>query len=499
MAAHYRASSHRFARGRTPALVALILCVGCQQKPAAVAPPRASDPVPAPQEKSLIAVPVEADSAALREAVEQAVPRILWTINRREPRCVAPQKVKIFGGELKVTPPIGCTIVGTVTRGAVSLRGEGRDIIADLPIHASISARDVGGVLKGETATGSAMVKARITIDLARDWTPKGTVQLHYDWTTPPGIDFLGQRIRFTDEADEKLRPIVARLERDLPRELAKMNLRSEAEKLWRQAFTTLDLNKQNPPVWMRVSPQKIFYNGYVMRGQSIRLDLGMEAITETFVGDRPADPRPTALPPLDRSPVRNQLSFFLPVTADYRELQPVVQRALSKRATRPFDLPGIGAVSVRFSNVACYGATGGRIAVGVDIAARPANSQEEIHGRIWLAARPVNAANSPRVGFVDPVITGDTDGVSGDMLLAIGQSPGFSNLIASALGQNFAKDIEELKGKIGRAIADRREGDFVIKAHADRFDIGTIHAYGQGLHLPVRATGKAQISYRPL
>ncbi|MGE6691440.1 MULTISPECIES: DUF4403 family protein [Sphingobium] len=498
MAAHHQATL-RALHKTTPVLLTLILCAACQQKPADVAPPRATDPVPAPQEKSLIAVPVDADASALREAIEQAVPRILWTINRREPRCVAPQKVRIFGSAVKVTPPIGCTIVGTVTRGAVSLRGEGRDIIADLPIHASISARDVGGVLKGETATGSAMVQARITVDLARDWTPKGRVRLHYDWTTPPGIDFLGQRIRFTDEADQKLRPIVAKLERDLPRELSKMNLRGEAEKLWRQAFATLALNKENPPVWMRVSPQKIFYNGYTMRGRTIRLDLGMEAITETFVGDRPAAPKPTALPPLEQAPARNRLSFYLPVTADYRQLQPVIQRALSKRASRPFALPGIGPVSARFSNVTCYGGTGGRIAVGVDIAARPVDSQKEVHGRIWLAARPVNAANSARVGFVDPVITGNSDGLSGEILLAIGQSPGFSNLIASALGQNFARDIEELKGKIGRAIAEKREGDFVIHAHADRFDIGQIHAYGQGLHLPVRATGKAQISYRPL
>ena len=99
---------------------------------------------------------------------------------------------------------------------------------------------------------------------------------------------------------------------------------------------------------------------------------------------------------------------------------------------------------------------------------------------------------------FVDPVITGDTDGAGGDTALAIAQAPGFSNLIAAALSQNFAKDIAELKGKIARAIADKQIGDFVIRAKADRYEIGQIHAYGQGLHLPVRATGKAQIRYQP-
>jgi hypothetical protein len=153
----------------------------------------------------------------------------------------------------------------------------------------------------------------------------------------------------------------------------------------------------------------------------------------------------------------------------------------------------------VRFDRVSCYGATGGRVAVGINVVAKPpVGGIGETHGRIWLAARPTNAPNSATVAFTDPEITGSTDGIGGDMLLAIGQSPGFSELIASALTQNFAKDIDKLKGKIGNAIAEKREGDFLIRAHADRYETGEIRAYGQGLHLPVRAIGKAQISYRP-
>ena len=483
-----------FRRG-TP--LALLLLAACQQKPTDLAPQRASDPVPVPRETSVIAVPIDADADALRAAIEKAVPRTLWTINRPEPRCIPAQKLRVFGEELNVTPPIGCTIIGEVTRGPVTLHGEGRTIIADLPVHARISARDVAGVLKGETATGTARVQARIRLDIGRDWTPTGKIDLHYDWTTPPGIDFLGQRIRFTDEADERLRPIVARLERDLPRELAQQDLRARAETLWRDAFSTLELNRRNPAVWMRVAPTRIFYNGYRMDGRTLRLDLGLEAVTQTLVGvARPDPPRPTPLPPLDRTDINDGLRFFLPVTSDYRTLEPVIQRALDKRAARPFTLPALGTVRARFSNVTCYGATGGRVAVGVDIAARVEG--KDTHGRIWLAARPVNAPNSPKVDFVDPVITGDTDGAGGDTALAIAQAPGFSNLIAAALSQNFAKDIAELKGKIARAIADKQIGDFVIRAKADRYEIGQIHAYGQGLHLPVRATGKAQIRYQP-
>ena len=180
-----------------PATTALLLA-GCSGRRHVEPPPRATDAVPVPRESSVIAVPIDADPAAITRAIEQAVPRTLWTIDRHLDRCVPPQRLKVFGKRLKVTPTIGCTIVGVVTRGPIRLHGAGHDIVADVPIHARISARDVGGVLKGETATGSAMAHARIRLTINPDWTPHGTVALHYDWTAPPGIDFLGQRITFT-------------------------------------------------------------------------------------------------------------------------------------------------------------------------------------------------------------------------------------------------------------------------------------------------------------
>src|SRR3546814_9538674 len=75
-----------------------------------------------------------------------------------------------------------------------------------MPLHAKISARDVGGVLKGETATGAAMAHARVRIELTPDWRTRGKARITYGWTKAPGIDFLGRRIIFTDQADEKLK-----------------------------------------------------------------------------------------------------------------------------------------------------------------------------------------------------------------------------------------------------------------------------------------------------
>ncbi|RYY38329.1 MAG: DUF4403 family protein, partial [Sphingomonadales bacterium] len=172
-------------------------------------PPRVNDAIEVPKQASLIAVPIETDISTLSQAIERAIPRTLWTIDKHFDKCIAARRVKLFKKSLKVTPDIGCNVIGTVTRGAIRLRGEGEEIIADIPIVANISARNVGGVLKGETATGAAMAHARVRLNLREDWMPAATVRLAYDWTTPPGIDFLGQRISFTDQADARLQPIV--------------------------------------------------------------------------------------------------------------------------------------------------------------------------------------------------------------------------------------------------------------------------------------------------
>lgn len=486
---------------RAKAFAALLLLgsvAACDRKTEVEAPAHATDEAPSPTQKSLIAVPINASTASLKTALERAVPKTLWTINKREQACVQPQRVKVFGRKVKVTPPIACTIVGQVTRGPLRLRGEGSEIVVDVPLHATLAARDVGGVLKGETATGAAMAHARVRIELTPDWRTRGKARISYGWTKAPGIDFLGKRITFTDEADARLKPVVRDVEREVTREIAKMDIRKQAAEVWRQSFTSLELNRENPPVWMRVTPQRILYGGYRIDGQRMNLNLGLEAITETFVSARPKDPEPTPLPRLVRETPRPHLDVRVPVVADYAQLQPVVDRALANRSTRPFELPKIGPMAVKFGKSTIYGSPEGRIAVGVDVEAKlEARTGAPTRGRIWMTAIPVNKPGSAEVHFTDLVINGDTDGVAGDLLILLGRSEGFAPLIADALTQNFTRDLTELQGKIRRAVDQRREGAFVIRTQIDGFEIGAIEAYGNGLYLPVRIAGRARVDYR--
>ncbi len=460
-------------------------------------PPRATARIVTPAVASTIVLPLYVDLADLDRMLDQQIPTALWRIDLPDAVCVAPQHVHLFGKSLAITPRMHCHITGSAVRGPITLRGAGRTLVADVPILAHVDADHIGG-LASTHADGQTMVHIRCSFAVARNWQPRGSVALSYDWTVPPAIMLLGQRIPITDKADQRLKPVVARIEQKLPDLLQKVDLRGKVGALWRRGFAVVNLNDRNPPVWMRVVPQTLSYNGYAIDGGRLRLDLGLAALTQAVVGARPADPPATPLPDMARvASGDGRIHLFVPVSADYAALVPVITRALGKRSLRPFDVPGIGAVDAHFANIAVFGATQGRIAVGADIVAVPRNAiVPAMRGRIWFAGKPHNAPGSQQVRFSDLHVSGATDNPGGTLLVAVGNAPGFADAIADALTQNFTHDFTKLQDKIQRAIADRAQGDLRIHARLDSARNDTIAAYADGLFMPVWVTGQASVTY---
>lgn len=480
------------------ALVAPAPLTGCGGWRDQGRPPRTDDAIRIKPQASLVSVPVEAELGNLARALEQRVPRQLWRINEPQQTCVASKALDLGIAKLK-TPTIKCDIVGEVMRGSIRVGGSGKELRFSFPITAVVRAEDIGGVLKRETATAKAMAHATVRIELAKDWTPRGTVKLSYDWLAEPSVEFLGQKILLTKPAERELGPVIAQLERDLPGELGRIGIQQQIEKAWASAFTSVVLNERDPEVWMRITPRELQYGGYEVAGGRLRLRLGMRALTETYVGHRPRPRAPIALPPmraLDSRP--GELSFFVPVFADYRALEPVLIKALRKRSRRPFNVPGLDPVDARFKAATIYGTSGGRIAVGLTFSAHERGSKTPASGTVWMTGKPVNAEDSRRVGFTDFGVTGTTDMTGGDLILEMINAPGVAPMIAEMLAQNFERDYAELLGKIDRAIENKRAGDVIIRAQLKRARTGQLQAAGAGLYLPVWANGTASVTIVP-
>jgi hypothetical protein len=497
---------------RTRLLLAIALgtmATACSRETETPAPLKVETPADLPKLTSTIVVPVGARIADLETALNRQVPQTLWQIDQHEKACIPAQRVlkgkilgkRIFGEKgLKITPDLGCQIVGKVVRGRISVGGSGSTLLLRMPVSAQISARNVGGFIKGVTATGAAAVRATARISVRRDWNPAATVAIAYDWTNPPGVTLLGRRILLVNKADQRLAKVVTDLQRRLPAEVAKVDLRSKVASAWRQAFTVISLNRENPPVWMRITPQRLGFGGYRVQGGNLIATVAAETVTETFVGKAPDQPVPTPLPPAVPPFAARGLNFNLPVLADYDQLEPVVLRALVKRAAKGITLPRVGAVDAEFGKVTIYATHAGRLAVGVEAKAKLAGKQgTTTTGEIWLTGTPYNDADSRVVHVRNLQITGTTDSSTVNLLLLLFQDRATLAEIQNALAQNFDKDYDKVLTAARKAIAGRREGDMLLSATVQKVVSGKIQVTGQGLFLPVQASGTATIEYRPL
>lgn len=479
-----------------------LLLAGCSKatESETSAPPRATDAITFPQEPSHIAVDLRVDLGDLERRLEREIARELWQIDRPGSECVASKTVDLALFEVK-SPRIECHIIGKVTRGRLRLGGSGQALVVTMPVNATLAARDVAGIFKGETGTGAAEVALTLTLDLDSDWRLASKTRLDYRWTREPGIDFLGRRITFTDEADRELRPIKRDIERIIARELARQPVKSTAEEGWREAHQVFELNRVNPAVWGRLTPQQFRFGGYAVEGRTLTLRLGLDALLETFVGRQPDSIAPAPLPPLARRAAAvTRSELHIPVVADYAVLEPVIAKALAKRAQRPFVIEDYGTVTARFENITVYGTGKGRIAVGGSFsAASDLPMIGKASGMIWLTARPVNTAGSRAVRFAEVAVSGETDIVGEALLFALANAPEVEQVITAALAQNFERDFEQLRGKIDRALANRKGRLTDYSVTIENVETGIITAHGEGLYLPVDVTARLAARLRRL
>ena len=476
--------------GRLSALVVVVLLAGCSRDSSNPAPPRVTVPMAISASASAIAVPISARLADLERMVNAEVPRTLVTIDEAKPACVT---VPVIG-------KISCRLEGVVTRGAIRVTGNGDVLTLTMPVEAVVSAKDIGKVIKSKTATAAAVVEAQVRLTSIGNWQPTATATIDYRWTRKPGVDFLGRRITFAGRADPELQKLLRRLEASVPGHIAKLHPREKLADAWARGFTAIKLNDHNPPVWLRLTPEQLRFRRYHIDKGAITLELGATARTETFVGERPADPPVTPLPP----PAPRQIApdtgfhFHVPVIADYAELEPVLEKALKKLEKKPISVPRVGDVRAEFTDVTLYPTTGGRLAIGLSLKVKTPRGWIDPRGTVWVTAQPYNAPGSQQVKVRDLQIAGSPDSPSFRVLLAVAQSESVRAEITTALSEDFSRDYNKILAKAGAAIAQKRLGDFQLTATIGDVQNGVLYPAGQGLYMPVEATGMAALRFAP-
>lgn len=477
--------------------LALAACSDRAPPSDADAPPRAAAmplPEPAP---SRISLPVRVPMARISADLEKTLPAELWTIDKPEQVCAKPTKANIFGAKLNVTPKLKCHITGKVTRGKLGLTAAGNNLRLAIPLHAEVEVKNVAGVLR-ESANADAVVWADIALAVLPSGQLTGKIKIDYRWDKPPGIDFMGQRISLAGEAEPRLAAIIAKAEKDFPAALAGLPVRGELEKLWQQGFTVESLNRANPEAWISLKPQRLGVGRIGSDGRNVVVNASLTAVAQVHLGKQPPRPVPTAMPAIATELGENSaLQLHVPVLAQYGTLEPVLSKALAKVAAKGIEVSGKGRVKVRFGRPTLYGTTGGRLALGLDLAAKGPRGLIDTKGRVWLTAEPRTLPGSEKVLIKDiSLATAKTDDVQMPLLAAVVMATPVQAALEDALTQDFTNDYGKLMVKIDKALQAVKIGPFRLAAKLDKVDHGKVLALGQGLYMPVVASGSAELDY---
>ena len=187
-------------------------------------------------------------------------------------------------------------------------------------------------------------------------------------------------------------------------------------------------------------------------------------------------------------------------VLADPATLQRPIDKALAKVAARGVLVPEWGRVKVRFGLSTLYATEGGKLALGLQIRARGPRQLLDTRGRLWLTARPETQPDSERMLVRDLALAAQPgDDVQLPLLVAVAQSAEVKTALEEALTQDFTRDYTKLLRKIDRALAEVKIGEFRLAMRLDEVHHGKAVVLGQGIYLPVTATGSARLDYAPM
>jgi len=480
-------------------IAACLLAAGCSHEIETEAPPRVETAPDLTGVVSTMTVPVAIPLDQLQAALERRAPRRLWEMHERKANCIPAQSVRPLGIDIELTPDVPCTIIGEVTRGRVRLSGGGERLTIGFPTSATIRAEDIGDILEGETATGSADVALNARLRVTPQWRMAADLDLNYRWSREPGIEFLGQRIEFTRQADGTLTGMVADLEQELEGEVAQLSLRPLVERAWQNGFTVVSLNADNPPAWLRITPQQLGVAGYHVQGRQMLVDIALSARMETRVGARPDNPEPVPLPPPVPDLGSEGLSVEVPVMVDYDQLEGVVMRALADFAKDGVTLPGVGTVDAEFHAVEIYATENRRIAVGINATVTPREGLSARYGsadgQAWLTGLPYNAENSAVLAIRDLALAGDTDRRTVDLLLALFANEQVRATIEQALVGDFSAHYARIVEHAREAVADIEGDGLALSITIDEVRHGRVQATGAGLFLPVAVRGEGRLA----
>ena len=517
--------------------VAPLLCTlafvlsGCTRDVSNTAPARLNESIPFEPRSSVVTMPISVSLAQLEGTLNQKLPKELYQLDEDKEDCTPdvetclvkkwrhdgrtcalsvlhhcrlwlPRIVEdgCVAGQLKVVDGLDCHLKGTVSRGDILVRGEQQTLKVSLPVAASVTASDLGGSGRGihETAFGSVNASADVSFDVDENWNPSVVFNPTYRWDERFGVDILGIRITLGSKVEPKLNEAIAEIKATLPTQLVNLNLREKVSDAWQRAAKAIRIH-ENPNIWLRLTPERVGYSGYVIENGVLSFSTMLAARTETFVGPEPSPVAPKPLPKLEKELPPAGFHFVLPLVANFDTVEETLGQALKFGQAQQMDVPGYGAVELTIRSAEVYQTSGRRLAIGLDLEAKPEKWFRRVAGKVWLTTGIQIDDQEHLVAVDDVAIASDTSNSAFDLAISILNLPLVKKAVVGSIQYDFSAEYDRLiKDVNSRLRVPLGEGSYFVGQITDA-KVKEVEADGEALRLVAEIDGTGEIVFGPL
>ncbi len=358
------------------------------------------------------------------------------------------------------------------------LRLQARDSVVTLTLPLSFTSR------AGPDTKGSLVVTTRITADIAPDWKPRVSVRSSLDWTRKPKIKLLLFRMRVSGLVGRALRKKLAELDADLKLRIeSALTLQPRAQAWWQELHEPRQLS-DDPPVWLAVHPQALYFEPLGGDGENLRLMLGVRARLATMVAAQPPPQTPAQLPPLQRAtPDDHGFALRLPVMAGYRGLEAELREALVGRRIE-LERGAITPTDFRLYT------SGRSLVVGVDFNADAPGFWFDTRGTVYFTGEPrfdpqTRILSIEHFGFTrrlsNPLLSTAT-WVLQDSLRAQMQQR-----LTWDLGERLREGADKLSRQLNQPLGD----ELRLSGSVEHLNLTGVECRAEGIHIGLEARGQ--------
>jgi len=211
--------------------------------------------------------------------------------------------------------------------GSVKITAKGDELSYSLPImvtirvSTTISAMGLTHTEHQDVEAGIAM-RLRSKVSLKNNWRPAThTRTAGYKWTTEPVLKARSVTIPVKPLANYFANVLMEIIGPMIDKTLANSDIikKSVITPLWEQLNTPIrfTLPETQEALWMRLNPTDLYLSNIEGQGASISAFVGIRAVTEASIGDKPENRDPTPLPDFTEPPENSDSTFALNLYAE--------------------------------------------------------------------------------------------------------------------------------------------------------------------------------------